>query len=207
MKISYLIMLHALLGTVALLSGAVALIVKKGSRPHKLGGKVFFYSMLFSAILACIISWIPGHENTFLFAIGIFSVYLLLNGYRSLRFRQKHVNLSIDFLIAYVITITGFAMITTPVIMLGKLNAVLLVFGLASVYFGLRDLYLYKHRDSLKKHSITTHIGKMTGGYIAALSAFLVVNNVFPWMWNWFGPTIPGVVFIGYHIRRVKGKG
>ncbi|MBK8698615.1 MAG: hypothetical protein IPN29_03380 [Saprospiraceae bacterium] len=71
--IDYKITIHASLGALALMAGMVALMARKGSRYHKKAGKIFLYAMLFSAVLAMIIALMPGHENAFLFSIGIFS--------------------------------------------------------------------------------------------------------------------------------------
>jgi hypothetical protein len=44
----------------------------------------------------------------------------------------------------------------------------------------------------------------MIGGYIAAVTAFVVVNNMFPSFWGWFAPTLVGVPYILYWNRRLK---
>ena len=42
------------------------------------------------------------------------------------------------------------------------------------------------------------------GGYIAAVTAFVVVNQVFPSFYGWFIPGIIGGIFIVYWMRRVR---
>lgn len=127
--------IHAPLGGVALLAGAVALTVKKGSNIHKKSGKIFFYSMLISAIAAFIIAVLPNHENLFLFSIGLFSIYFLISGLRSLKYKQKKFNSKIDKFIACSILATGLSMILYPIILYGKLNTILTVFGSSRYYF------------------------------------------------------------------------
>lgn len=83
--------IHAPLGGIALLSGGVSLVSKKGSPLHKKSGKVFFYSMLLSAFSALVVSVLPNHESPFLFSIGLFSTYFLVNGIRSLKYKQKEI--------------------------------------------------------------------------------------------------------------------
>lgn len=204
--IEYLIWLHAGLGGVALLSGAAALLVKKGSNAHKKSGKVFYYAMLFSASLALIISLLPNHESPFLFSIGVFSLYFLLSGYRSLKFKHKNAELKVDKIIAYGIVLTGLIMVLYPILLFGKPNIVLLVFGLAGIVFGVRDLQSFKNPKGLKKKWLKLHLGKMTGGYIAAVSAFFVVNEILPGIWNWFVPSVFGSAYIAYWMRKFKKK-
>lgn len=197
---------HAPLGGVALLAGGVALIAKKGFRVHKKSGIIFFYSLLISGIAAFIISLLPNHESPFLFAVGIFSTYFLLGGYRSLKFKQKDVNLVPDKIIAFVIIAAGLLMILYPIILERKLNIVLLVFGIVGIGFGVRDLKLFKDRKQVRKKWLKLHIGKMTGGYIASVSAFFVVNQILPGLWNWFLPGIIGSIYISFWIRKISGK-
>ena len=54
---------HAGFGGIALLTGAIALIAKKGNKLHKKSGKVFLYSMLTGALISLIISIMSNHQN------------------------------------------------------------------------------------------------------------------------------------------------
>ena len=201
-----LIYIHAGFGGIALFTGGVALIARKGNRVHKKSGKVFFYSMMLSALMAFVISIFPKHENPFLFSIGVFSMYFLLSGYRSLIFKQKKFSVKNDKVIAYAIILTGLTMILYPVILNGRLNIILLVFGIIGLVFGLRDLRSFKDLKQLKKNWLKLHLGKMTGGYIAAVSAFFVVNEILPGVWNWFVPGIIGSGYITFWIAKFNKK-
>ena len=198
--------IHAPLGGIALLAGGISLIVKKGNNVHRKSGKVFFFSMLFSAISAFIISVLPNHESPFLFSIGLFSAYFLISGLRSLKFKQKEFQLKTDKIIAYLITLTGIAMMLYPVLLFSKLNIILTVFGVVGIIFGLRDLKKFKDIKRLKKNWLKLHLGKMTGGYIAAVSAFFVVNQILPGIWNWFVPGIIGSGYITYWMVKLNKK-
>lgn len=204
--IDYLISAHAGFGALALLAGFMAISVKKGGKIHRKTGIIFFYSMLVSAFIALVVSALPEHENPFLFSIGIFSSYFLISGYRSLRFKNKETPLNWDRLLAWVIIFTGFGMITFPIYFYGVIHIVLTVFGVASILFGYQDLRLFRNRERLQKSWLTAHLGKMMGGYISAVTAFVVVNELLPGIWAWFGPSIPGTVFIVYWIRKVGAK-
>ena len=199
--------IHAPLGGVALVAGGVALIAEKGKKVHKKSGVLFYYSMLISAIAAFIIAVMPNHISPFLFSVGIFSSYFLLGGYRSLRFKNPNdTNLKIDKIIASVMLVTGVIMIAYPIVLNKEINIVLLVFGLAGIGFGFRDLHLFRDKKKLKAKWLKLHIGKMTGGYIASVSAFFVVNQILPNLWNWFVPGIIGSGYITYWMVKLNKK-
>jgi len=198
--------IHAPLGGIALLAGGISLIVKKGNNVHRKSGKVFFYSMLISAITAFIISVLPNHESPFLFSIGLFSTYFLVSGVRSLNYKKKEFQLVYDKIIAYAIFITGLSMVLYPIILQSKLNIILTVFGVVGIVFGLRDLKLFKDIKRLKKSWLKLHLGKMTGGYIASVSAFFVVNQILPGIWNWFVPGIIGSGYITFWMMKLNKK-
>jgi uncharacterized membrane protein len=198
--------IHAPLGGIALLTGGLALIVKKGGLIHQKSGMIFFYSMLLSALSSLLISCLPYHENPFLFSIGLFSTYFLLSGYRSLNFKKKEFQLRIDRILAYVILLTGISMILYPILLYHQLNIVLTVFGVVGIVFGIRDLLLFKNINKLRKSWLKLHLGKMMGGYISAVSAFFVVNQILPGIWNWFVPGILGGGYITYWMMKLKKK-
>lgn len=198
-----LIYIHAILGAIALIAGGIALSIKKGNTIHKKAGKVFFYTMLLSALIALFIAVMPRHESPFLFSIGLFSSYFIISGYRSLRFKQPSVDLKFDKLLAYFIILTGSVMIVYPIIFEGNPNIVLLVFGIVGLIFGIRDILHFRDKAQLRKKWLPSHLGKMTGGYIAAVTAFFVVNQFLPGVWNWFVPGVIGSAYIAYWTRKV----
>lgn len=196
--------IHAPLGAIALLAGGIALVVKKGNKVHKKSGKVFYFSMLLSAMAALLIAVLPNHKSPFLFSIGLFSSYFLISGLRSLTYKQKEVDLKMDKIIAYLIMITGITMVLYPLILERKLNVILTVFGTAGLMFGTRDLLLFRDIERLKNKWLDLHLGKMTGGYIAAITAFFVVNEILPGIWNWFVPAMVGSVYITFWRRKLN---
>ena len=56
----------------------------------------------------------------------------------------------------------------------------------------------------IRKGWLKLHLGKMTGGYIAAVSAFFVVNQILPGISNWFVPSVVGSVFITYWMNKLN---
>jgi uncharacterized membrane protein len=204
--IQMLIYTYAIFGGIALLTGFISLVSIKGEVVHRKSGKLFYYSMLFSAITALIISVLPKHESPFLFSIGLFSSYFILTGYRALNFKMDEVNLLLDKIISWSMMLTGVIMIGYNPIFNHKINIVLTVFGIVGLIFSVRDLVLYKDLKRLKKSWLKLHLGKMIGGYISATTAFVVVNNFFPSFYGWFIPGIIGGIYIAYWMKKLNRK-
>jgi uncharacterized membrane protein len=201
-----LIYSHAFLGGIALFSGMISLIAKKGKILHRKSGKVFLLSMLSSALTALIISVLPNHESAFLFSIGVFSSYLILTGYRAISYKSKNVNLTIDKIISWTMIVLAFLMIFYNPIFNNKVNIVLTAFGIVGSFLSIRDLILYKNTERLTAGWLKLHLGKMIGGYISATTAFVVVNDFFPSFYGWFIPGIIGGFYITYWMNKLKSK-
>lgn len=204
--IQILIYTHAFFGGIALLSGSVSIISKKGNEIHRKSGMIFYYAMLFSALTALIISFSPKHESPFLFSIGIFSCYFILTGKRALNFKTVNGNLIIDKIISWTMIFTGLIMILYNPIFNHKINIILTVFGFVGLILSIRDLILYKDINKLNKGWLKLHLGKMIGGYISATTAFVVVNNFFPSFYGWFVPGIFGGIYITYWMMKLNKK-
>ena len=147
--IDTLIIIHATFGGMSLLGGAGALATKKGSLWHRRSGKVFFYSLLISAVVAIAITFLPGHESSFLFAIGIFTLYLIFSGYRALQYGRPEKSYTVDRLISVSMLLVGLAMILYPVFSNGTLNIVLSVFGAIGIALAIQDLLVLQKPLSL----------------------------------------------------------
>jgi hypothetical protein len=84
-----ILFLHIAGGTLALTSGAAALAFRKGSRPHRLAGHVFFVSMLIMAAIGAIVSPLllspEGDPRWFDSLAGGFAFYLAATGWATVR--------------------------------------------------------------------------------------------------------------------------
>jgi accessory gene regulator protein AgrB len=137
--------------------------------------------------------------------MGLFTIYLLIAGYRGLRFRQTNPSLEWDKRLALALGITGLVWITFPILLYQKINVISTVFGVVCLYFGLSDLRMLRRPQVLQKRWLYIHLGKTIGAYLASVTAFVVVNNVFAVpMYNWFGPSIIGTLYIVYWNRKLK---
>jgi hypothetical protein len=97
-------------------------------------------------------------------------------------------------------------MIGLPLIFQGRINIILTVFGSLGILAGIRDLNSFKDMQQLKADRIKHHINKISGGYIAAVTAFLVVNEALPGYWAWFLPTVIGSIFATYYNIKLRNK-
>lgn len=199
-----LIYIHAGFGGLALIFGSLAIVFKKGSKKHRATGKYFFYSMIISAVIALLIACFPGHYSPFLFSIGLFSLYFLIFEYGALRFKKKIDRLTIDIIGNISMLVIASCMVLLPVVIYGVVNIVLLVFGLLGILATLATIRVLRKKETLKERWLRMHLGNMIGGYIAAVSAFAVVNQILPGIYNWFVPGIIGGVYIYYWMRKIR---
>jgi hypothetical protein len=208
--ISAFLIIHIIGGATSLLSGLVAMLTQKGGRSHRLAGKIYFGGMTAVFIGAVVVA--IAHRNDFLLMVGFFSYYMTVRGYRILSLKkldrgQKFAPL--DWIIISVSAIFIFTLITWGVWawMQGSgMGIVGLVFGLIGLTFLVNDIKSYVNPPTEKMHWWYTHISSMGGSYIAATTAFIVVNIQLPnYQWVlWIIPSVIGGVLIGRTIRKYK---
>jgi uncharacterized membrane protein len=203
--IKIFIYIHAFFGGIALLSGLASILFIKGSENHKKSGKVFSYGMVISSLISLPICWLPNHENNFLFLIGIFTIYLVISGNRILLFKRKKEANFTDKLISGVMFVASLVMLFFGTYFLLRNNSggiLYLFFGLTALLTSIRDFKFYKNIDKTK--ILPFHIGKMSGAYIASITAFLVAGLRFEGLIYWISPSIVGTIFIMYWTKKVK---
>jgi hypothetical protein len=187
---SILLAFHIASGSIALLSAMGALFVAKGKNAHRRWGISYVCSMAMISITAWIMSALK--PNSFLFAIGCFSAYLVASGYARARNRSGKATI-IDW------TVSGFGL-TSSLVMLGlglastgRNHVVLIVFaGVAGVVSVIEMIGLRQHKFK-GTDRIINHMAQMMGGTIATVTALAVVNirGVQP---NWLVWIAPGIL-------------
>lgn len=193
-----LLVIHVVSGACCLLIGLGALMAKKGNRRHILSGRIFFYSMNSVAITALMMSLI--RTNHFLLMVGLFSFYLNVMGYRSVK--NKSLKPSI---IDWATILIG---MTNSIAMAISGNLVLMIFSGIGIFLVLGDIktviLVLKKKKLPKLHWLASHIGRMVGAYIATFTAFLVVNlNIGNIGWVlWILPSLVGSILIFYYISK-----
>lgn len=206
MNISLLI--HILAGSLALLTGTLVLIIKKGTTVHKLLGHIFLVSMLVVGTSAVVMA--VKNNNIVLLVIAVFSTYMVTTGKLSGNLKASNKRTGIWYIwlsvsVAMLLAVIGMLILAIILFSKGNLFAiVLLTFAGISLGMLWQDYkYLIKRKT---KGWLPIHISRMVGALIAAYTALLVVNvtaTVIPGFVLWLLPSIPGTVFIVYHIRKV----
>lgn len=207
----YLIILHIGGGTAGLVSGSIAASVKKGSRPHLISGKIFFYAMLLASISALVISRLPMHQNIFLFAVGGFTLYMILTGWRVVLVKRSlkngvGQNRWIDYCIAlFGIGFAVFLLIQSVQRISGGdiFGVVPGAFGLVSLNYARMDYEWISGKKNIRQAWMRNHIVRMMGAMIASYTAFLVVNVQIQQQWIlWLLPGLIGGIFISRFLKK-----
>jgi uncharacterized membrane protein len=87
------ITVHVIAGTVALFAGIVAVSARKGARPHRVAGMVFFVSMLVMAVFADYLAVAIPEQIPNLF-IGTFTIYLVTTAWLTVRRKERSVGVA-----------------------------------------------------------------------------------------------------------------
>lgn len=203
------LILHIVAGTIGLLTGTVNIIGKKGGKNHRIVGQLFLYSMLTVSASAFVLSVL--HPNYFLFIVAVFTLYMVASGTRYLELKnlskgQKPA--TIDWLLTYFMLSFGALFIlfgTYHLIHKNSFGAVFIVFGVIGLRMVRSDFKNFRGKGSAANVWLIAHIQRMIGAYVAALTAFLVVNNkVIPAYIAWLLPTVIFVPLIVIWVRKYK---
>ena len=202
-----ILLIHILAGVVALLAGFVAIVTRKGGPRHNRAGKIYGLTMAIVAVTALPLSlWT---DNWFLFAIAVFTGYLVAAGYRIVLRRRSAIDSPTvpDYALHSTMVVTGVAMVgfggygaVTGVVDLGP---VLAVFGLIGGALAVRELGQFRISPSARTPWLQRHIAFMGGAYIATVTATITVNlTMVPALVRWLGPTAVGVPLIVHAMGR-----
>lgn len=207
--IKIIIYIHAFFGGIGLLAGTFLMFSKKGNQLHRQLGKIFSVGMLISSILSLFICSFPNHHNSFLFTIGIFTIYMILLGNRVLKYKKKGYQNKLDKVISGVMFFTALVMIILTFyqkIMHNNFPILLLIFGALGLFMSYKDFKFYSNPENHKKWMMS-HVGKMVGAYIASVTAFLVAGAGFGGnFYAWILPSIIGTAYIIMWGRKLNRK-
>ena len=172
--------LHILGGGIGLTAGTVNMFRPKGDRIHKICGRFFLYGMLTAGSAALFLS--AMHTNYFLFITGVFTIYMVGTGDRYLLRRGTAQNLKpalVDWALTIGMLLFGLGFIAFGIYKLiagNTFGLVFSVFGFISLSMVRGDIKNYTQPPVYKNTWLLVHLQRMMGAYIAATTAFLVVN-------------------------------
>lgn len=203
--------IHILAGVIALLAGFAAIVTPKGGPRHNRAGKIYGVAMAIVVVTAFPLSiWA---DNWFLFAIAVFTGYLIAAGYRIILRRRSGVRgpTATDYALHGTMIVTGFGMITVggygTITGVMELGSVLAVFGLIGGVLAIREVRHLRVFALDRTPWFERHIGFMGGGYIATVTAAITVNlTMAPPLVRWLGPTLIGVPLIFYAITKYERR-
>jgi len=183
--------LHILAGVAALAAAGVAVGSAKGGRLHRRAGNIYTLAMLVTGLSALMLAVVD--PNPFLFAVGIFSLYLVFTGWRAAMVREGRPRL-LDHAGGAVMALAGLGMLGWGAQGLlagsGAQPVILLAFGSIGLTMALADWRDWVRGPLTGKDRIARHLGRMLGGMIATITAAGVVNLSFlPDLVVWLGPT------------------
>jgi uncharacterized membrane protein len=207
-----LLYLHIAAGTIALITGPVAMFNQNGNRMHRLSGKGFFYCMsivFITAVYLSIVDKIP-----FLLMIAVFSYYNIAVAYRALylkKLNSRYRAQKIDWLITVFAGCFNAGLLCWGVCRMFTENQsfglVAVLFGGFGLYTAYRNIVIYIHGYRIRNGWLYIHISGMIAGYIAAFTAFLVNAIKFtPPFVLWLAPSALFVPVIFITIRKFKKK-
>jgi uncharacterized membrane protein len=200
---SLLLIIHVVTGGIGLILGSIILSTKKGNQRHKQLGKFFTLSMLIAASSSLILA--SMHPNQFLFAVGIFTIYMASTGRIYLYLRHIASGQKV-FLINWILL---YALIACSAWFIYKgisnlmyqnnFGFVQIVFGLVCILMVVQDFAIYRGKTKYKNYWLVMHLQRMIGAYIASLTAFMVVNasaqlSIAAWL-------LPGCVLVPLLIK------
>lgn len=211
-----LLTLHVLAGMIALMVAPIAMVTVKGGPAHRRWGAVYYWAMAAVAGTAVVLAvWRP---NPFLVLVAVFSFYFAFRGRRVLgrkRPERGERATALDWAAAVGTAAASAALILLGILQPGpvwvRLGMVAVVFGVVGLALSGLDLRRFARPSTDRNAWWFAHMAGMLGSYLAAVSAFSVVNFTFlPTTVRWLWPTLVGtpliVLWITYYKRRFAAR-
>ena len=187
----YLLPIHILAGTIALLAAVFAICSEKGKKIHINAGRTYYWGMAGIFLTALPMSIITS--NVFLFLIAFFSFYLAFAGRRFAQ-NRKGIASIVDWIAVGLMIAAGLGMWVLAVFYYIEINSqyiTLTIFGFIAIALGYTDYKTYKQQEATGKKRIARHLTNMLAGTIAVVTAVLVVNiDMEPQWLPWILPTV-----------------
>jgi hypothetical protein len=209
--IPFLLAIHVAAGALALVVAPAAMVTAKGGRAHRRWGTVYYWAMAVVALTAIVVAlWRP---NPFLALVAVFSFYFAFTGRRVLRHKRPDRGeraTALDWGAAVAAAAASVALIVLGIVQPGavwvKLGTVAVVFGVLGLAFAALQLSRFARPPADPTRWWFSHMSGMLGSYVAAFTAFSVVNFTFlPTTVRWLWPTLVGtpliVLWVSYKRR------
>ena len=185
---SPLVLFHILNGFVGLLSGAVAMSRRKGSRWHALAGRVFVVSMLSMSAAAAYIASVDPTGKPINVLMGVFTFYLVATAWLTAR-RTRPQTTVVDWLALAVVVAVAVGLASYGVDAAnsptgsrdGSPAAVYVTFSAVAWLAAALDVRMIRRGGVAGAQRLTRHLWRMcTALFVAVTSFFLGQPQVFP---------------------------
>lgn len=210
MEKEIILQLHSVIGVIIFTTGLLQILLKKGGTRHKVIGQIYLYGWLVLLISG---SYLGGVLIT---TIGVFGFYFALTGSRIGHLKNKAMTL-FEKLIFSIASLVAISMLYYSVILYLKgqqsFATIFLIFGLIFLFTTIEDIAKYIFEKPIRKQKYGKsdwyfeHLKRMSISFIAAVTAFTSIQNVFNNnTLNFLMPTVIGVIFIQLAIKSYKKK-
>lgn len=205
-----ILQIHSILGVVVFIIGLLQLLLRKEGSRHRLIGQTYLISWLFLLLSGAFLT------GLIITVVGLFGFYFALTGARIGRLKNKAITwfeksiflaggLSALVMIYYSVSLYIKGEQSWPII--------LAVFGGLFLWATLGDIFKYILKKPLKKQIygksdwIFEHFTRMSISFIAAVTAFTSIQNVFQNnTLNFLLPTVVGVILIRFATKAYAKK-
>lgn len=181
-----LVYAHILTGTVGLLSGTAAMILRKGSRWHIKVGNAYFISMLIMSVIGAYGAYFVPEMISVI--VGALTCYLVITAWLTVRHSEGKMNwpLMASFMVAFLIAASGYyfgyeALMSEDGTKDGFHYGIYFFFGSVALMAGLMDIRVILRGGIYGKQRLLRHLWRMCFSLlIATASLFLGQPQVFP---------------------------
>lgn len=196
----YISKIHAISGFIIFFAGLLQILLKKGGNIHRLIGLVYVIAWCLLLPTGAVLG------SPIITMFGLLGFYSTITGYRF--GHKKNIDISLfDKSIIYIGMACGIITFLFAVYLFVKSN---FTFGFITLFFAFiflqNTINDYKwFITKTKSFNISNakmvwyfqHFNRMYASYIAAITAFTVIQNVFPLVWlNWTLPTVGGTLLL-----------
>lgn len=188
------LVVHVLAGSAALIAGPVPMFSTKGGRIHRRWGMAYFAAMVATTIAAFVLAIM--RQDILLLAIAVFSFFLVYRGYRAVLCLRGGRLDARDMLAAAgcLAFSAGLFVYGLPPVG-GHWNVPALVFGVIGVRVAFQQVRALRAPEGVDW--LNVHLTSMGAGYVATVTAALLVNvHGLPSTAVFLAPTVVGVLLI-----------
>lgn len=205
--------LHIAGGAIGIVSGATALTLRKGGRPHRIVGNVFFVSMLIMAFIGAVVSpFLPKPDWVNVIA-GTFTFYLVATAWMTVKRSAVGQPEAIAFAGGIIIALGGLAVGILGARFAGAMGdgpyGAALVFGGIATLAAIGDFIMIRRAGISGRARVSRHLWRMCLALlIATASLFGGQPQVFPESWRGSGilalPILAALIAMIFWMLRVR---